>query len=308
MADLRDRGRAALERLLGSYVTFVVIGLLIGAMVAPVAHDATTGPDATVAVIPIEGSIDGQSVARATAALSEARRDDSVKAVVLVVNSGGGTAAASEELYMQVKRTAQEKPVVAAVDAAAASGAYYGIAPADRIYAKPSSIVGSIGVLAPLPPEVEPNDIIGATGPNKLAGADEREFHTQLERLQEAFLGAVMAHRGDELELAREDLAEARIYVGAQAVENGLVDALGDREAAVRDAAARADLSEYRVRVIRAGNEPVRFVSRSAYLASAAPEKRMVSPQLYVDEQGTTPLFLMMPASYVEAEVTNATG
>lgn len=302
MSDLLGRVRR-------SYLTFVVIGLVVGALLTPVAWSAATGAnvDGEVAVVPIEGSIDGASVSETTAALKQARADPDVKAVVLVANSGGGTAAASEELYLQVRRTAKEMPVYAAVDAAAASGAYYALMPAERIYAKPSSIVGSVGVLAPLPVDPEPNDIVAATGPNKLSGADEREFRYQLERLQEAFLGAVYAHRGDELELSRTELAEARIFVGATAVENGVVDEIGDREAAIRAAAADAGLDDYRVTVLR-GNGTVRFVSQAAYHASNAPEKRMISANYYTSDPGATPVILMMPADYVEREVTNATG
>lgn len=293
------------RRVLHSYVTYVVVGVVVGAAVAPVATNVAGEPEKTVVIIPIDGTIDGESAAQTTALLREARRDDSVAAVVLVVNSGGGTAAASEELYLQVKRTAREMPVVGAVDGVAASGAYYALLPSDRIYAKPASVVGSVGVLATTPSDLEPNDVVGATGPNKLSGYDHREFKYGLERLQEAFLGAVMANRGDALSLSRSEVAEARVWVGAEAASNGIVDAVGDRTAAVRDAADRAGLDDYRVRVLRAENGSAAFVSRAGYLASDAPDKRMVSPLHFVDDDGV-PVYLMMPAAYFDGDAVEA--
>ena len=121
----------------------------------------------------------------------------------------------------------------------------------DTIYAKPASIVGSVGVRAALPQDVEPNDVVGTTGPNKLTGGDSREFFALLESLQTAFLNAVYENRGDRIDLTRAELAEAQIYSGTQAVQNGLADRIGDRESAVRAAAEAAGLSRYDVELLR---------------------------------------------------------
>ena len=306
---------APLRRLADSYLTYVVVGLLVGAAVAPVAMDVAHEPEPTVAVVPLEGGIDGGSAADTIAMLREARQNDSIEAVVLVINSGGGTAPASEELYLQVRRTARQMPVVAAVDGVAASGAYYAALPSDRIFAKPSSIVGSVGVLSTRPTEAEPNDVVGATGPNKLSGYDQREFKYGLERLQEAFLGAVMANRGDELSISRETVAQARVWVGAAAVTNGLADDIGGTEAAVRYAARQAELGSYRSTTLDAP-ETTEFVSQAAYVASDDPRKRLVSPWEYAGDGGV-PVFLMVPGSLFEestregvtvVRATNVTG
>jgi len=233
------------RRALRSYTLYVVIGVVVGAIAAPIvaaglsSGGSETSSDGTVAVVTIAGTIDGGTAAGVTGALERARDDPSVEAVVLVINSGGGSAAASEQLYLSVRRTAAEMPVVASIDASAASGAYYAAAPADRIVVKPASTVGSIGVLAELPQTVEPNQIVGASGPNKLAGSDVREFLYIIESLQRAFVGAVVDNRGDEIKLSRSEIEQARVYSGGQAVENGLADQLGDRTTAARVAAAR---------------------------------------------------------------------
>jgi protease-4 len=205
-------------------------------------------------------------------------------------------------MYLQTKRTAQQLPVVASIDASAASGAYYTIAPARTIYAKPSSIVGSVGVLGTIPQDLEPNDIVGTTGPNKLSGGDSREFFSILESLRRAFIGAVFESRGDRIQLTRAELAQAQIYSGSQAVQNGLADQIGDRQAAIERAADEANLESYEVRTLRPDGRTFRFVSRNNYLASDAPNKEMVEFEYFAGRPGTGPTFLMMPGSYVSSQ------
>jgi protease-4 len=210
-------------------------------------------------------------------------------------------------MYLQTKRTAQQMPVVASIDGAAASGAYYTIAPARTIYAKPASIVGSVGVLGTLPQDLEPNDIVGTTGPNKLSGGDNREFFSVLESLRRAFIGAVYESRGDRIQLTPAELSQAQIYSGSQAVQNGLADEIGDRQAAIERAADEANLESYEVRTLRPDGQTFRFVSRNNYLASDAPNKEMVDFEYFAGEPGSGPTFLMMPGSYVSSSWTLTT-
>ncbi|MFB6195726.1 MAG: S49 family peptidase [Haloplanus sp.] len=301
---MASRIRALLSRLARSYVLFVVVGVVVGLALAPVAWDATSS-EGTVAVVPVSGTIDGGTAAGVSSMLKQARNDPEVKAVVLLVNSGGGGAAASEGLYLQTKRTAAEMPLITSVDASAASGAYYTIAPSDYIYAKPASVVGSVGVLATSPRQLEPTDLIATTGPNKLTGGDEREFNYILESLGNAFISAVFTQRGDRLELSRTQLEQARLYSGTQAVQNGLVDDIGGRQAAIERAAREAGLDRYNVRVMRPDGT-VQFLSRSNYLASTAPDKEMVSAQYLYGDDPSGPVFLMVPAAYLDPPAEGA--
>jgi protease-4 len=297
--------RNLVGRIARSYVTFIVIGLVVGALLAPVAYDATsTTTGGTVAVVPLDGTIDGLAADAVIASLERARNDPDVKAVVIVSNSGGGGASASEELYMEVKRTADQMPVVASVGSSAASGAYYTISPAERIFVKPSSVVGSVGVVATAPTEVEPIDVVATTGPNKLS-SDDREFYYLLDSLGNAFLDAVFTQRGDRIELTREEVKQARIFSGLQAVENGMADEVGGTTDAAAHAANLADLDRYDTRVIRSSPN-ARFLSKANYVASSAPNKEMVSPEMFVADPGGPPTFLMLPASYVEAAADDA--
>lgn len=295
------------RRILRSWLLVMIIGLLIGILIAPTAWSATNaaqragiahgGP--TIAVVPIDGTIDGSNAQRTAEALRRANQDGSVKAIVLLANSPGGSAAASEQLYLAVSDVANETPVVTSVDAVAASGAYYAIAPSDRIFVKPSSTVGSVGVLAVTGPDLTPNDVVVTTGPNKL-GEGRRDLRYTLESLRRAFVGAVFAHRGERIDLSRATVSKAGTYGGAAAARNGMADEIGGRTEAIRHAASLAGVKNYNVKVYRSRGKPVRFVSRNAYLASSAPEKRAVNATYLTGPPPVTgPVFLMVPPRIV---------
>jgi len=157
----------------------VVLAVVAGLVVAPSVYGAVTGPDGTVAVVEIDGSIDSATAQHVEDNLREARNNDSIEAVVLEVDSGGGLPAQSERMYAAVDRTASVMPVIATVDTPGASGAYLAIAPADKIYVAPSAqAVGSVGVAGTAPAPNGPN--AGTTGPDK-AGSDPTQ---QRERRQ----------------------------------------------------------------------------------------------------------------------------
>jgi protease-4 len=295
-----SRVRRAWRFAVDSYVVFVVLGVVLGAVLAPVAVGLASAPGGTVAVVYVDGSITGAQATSYSAQMEAARAE--ADAVVVVANSGGGSAPASEEMYMETVRTAEQMPVVAAVDAAAASGAYYAIAPAESIYVKPSSTVGSVGVVAQAPPQIEPNEQIATTGPNKLSGGDGREFLHGLATIQSAFLGAVYEHRADRLALERDELAEAATYTGLAAVENGLADSVGDRERAVDAAAAAADIEDPTVEVMRPSNARSTFLTQSAYLASDAPSRELTGVDVYREEGAGLPTYLMVPAGVLGTE------
>ena len=300
-----ERTRSALAWAVDSYVLFVLLGVLLGAALAPVAVNTTTGPDGTVAVVPIQGTIDGGQSAEYQAMLAEAQTE--ADAVVIVANSGGGSAAASESMYMATLRVRDSVPVVASVDGVAASGAYFAIAPAHEVYVKPSSFVGSVGVLGTVPPEVEPNDLVGTTGPDKIEGFGDREFFATLETSRNAFVGTVMRHRGDRLELTENEVAAATIFGGSTAVENGMADAIGDRRTAIEAAADRAGLDRPAVEVITpadagGGDWTATYALRATYYAGSADEKRFEPIQITESpRQGSLPTLLMAHPGAVEA-------
>ncbi|GGN10002.1 S49 family peptidase [Halarchaeum nitratireducens] len=223
-----------------------VIGLLVGAAVAPTVWDRTTGPDGSVAVVELHSTITSDTASTVIDNLREARQNDSIEAVVLDIDSPGGAAAASEQLYLAVKRTRQVMPVVTSVTGMAASGGYYTAVASDEIYVTPASSVGSVGVRATIPTGGVPAGEI-VTGPDKGSTATQTEVRQRVESLRRAFVGSVMAERNASLTLSANELSYAKLYSGARGVRLGLADSIGGVDTAISAAASEAGLSDYRV-------------------------------------------------------------
>jgi protease-4 len=210
-----------------------------------------------IGLVQVRGVIDGAIRTEALIkVLGAARRNGRVRAVVLDINSPGGGAVGSEALHIAVKRVAAEKPVVAWIRTTGASGAYFLACAATRIVAFPAAIVGSIGVISVRPVAVDALRRLGTridvtkTGPFKDLGAPWREPTEEdlakerelVQAIFRRFTSAVRASRGfDDPALARVTTGE--VWLGAQAIELGLVDALvEDEEGAVEVAQDLAGL------------------------------------------------------------------
>ena len=194
-------------------------------------------------------------------AIIKARDDKDVKAIVLRVNSPGGSALTSDIIWRELDIAKKEKPLVVSMGDVAASGGYYISAGADKIYAEPTTITGSIGVFGIVPNVNELAAKIGINaeqvGTNKNSVdyslfepmSDEfRAFVKEgIESTYQTFLGKVS--EGRNITIARADsLAQGRVWSGAQARELGLVDELGGLEDAIEAAALLANVDSYSVR------------------------------------------------------------
>jgi protease-4 len=191
-----------------------------------------------------------------SAALRAAARDERARAIVLRVNSPGGSAVASDAIWREVARArAGGTPVVVSMGDVAASGGYFISAPADVIVAQPGTITGSIGVIMAKPVLRELMDRAGistdsvAQGEHATMFAPTRPFspdewdriNTWLDRIYADFTGKVAA--GRRLSPAQvEEVARGRVWTGADARDNGLVDELGGLETAAAHARSRAGL------------------------------------------------------------------
>jgi len=229
------------------YIVVIAAAVVTAAVVAPAVSSAVQESDdePVVSVLTLRGGTTDTNVNQLTDDLREARTNDSVEAVVLRIDSPGGPVDSSEELYLAVNKTASEMPVVAYVEGSAASGGYFGIVPADAIYVKPSSNVGSIGVVVAAPIELielvgQQQETFVRSGPDK-AQLSKDGIREDLEVLKTAFVGTVMTHRGDQLTLTRQEVANGDIYLGTEAVENGFADEVGDLDAAIERAAAESE-------------------------------------------------------------------
>ena len=213
-----------------------------------------------IAIVVAEGEIgDGRAPAGKIGGISTSERirkateDKDVKAIVLRVNSPGGSVLGSELIRDQLQIAKDKgKPVVVSMGNLAASGGYWISMASDVIIADPATISGSIGVFAMLPTGEGLMSKIGVnTGGYQtswLAGAyDPRKaldprmqalVQSSIEHIYADFIGKVSATR--KLELAKvDDLAQGRIWTGAQAVDHKLIDRLGNFSDAVDEARAR---------------------------------------------------------------------
>ena len=204
------------------------------------------------------GAIGGDSF---SALLRDAASRDGVKAIVLRVNTGGGSVFASQVIREEIARTrAAGTPVVVSMGAVAASGGYYIAAEADRIYATEATITGSIGVFAAIPTVdrllaragvytdgVGTTSVAGGLRPDRpLDPLLAESIQISVDKLHEDFITLVAQGRS----LAREavvSVADGRALSASDALELGLIDALGGLEEAVEGAAEIAGIEDYQV-------------------------------------------------------------
>lgn len=208
-----------------------------------------------------EGSPDEIGGARLSRELRKLRQDKNVRAVVLRVNSPGGSAAASEVVQREVRLLRREKPVVVSMGSYAASGGYWISAYADRIFAEPTTITGSIGVFGMQFDVQRLADTIGVTFDRVKTGrfADAMtvsrpktaEEMAVLQRMVDWIYGEFLAKVAEGRNLSPDKvaaIAQGRVWSGADALTHGLVDELGGLEAALAYAAGKAGLgADYRV-------------------------------------------------------------
>ncbi len=201
------------------------------------------------------GTIGGESTAKL---LRKARLNNNVKAVVLQVDSGGGSAFASEVIRQEILEIKKAgKPVVASMSSVAASGGYWISASADKIYAEPTTITGSIGIFGLLPTfedsleylgihsdGVSTSELDGIAVDRAMSDGYKSILQMSIERGYERFIGLVARERKMTLEQV-DQIAQGRVWVGTQALEIGLVDELGGLPEAVEAAAELAQLESF---------------------------------------------------------------
>ena len=192
--------------------------------------------------------------------LQDLREDDDVKAVVIRVNSPGGSAFASEQIWREVCLLKEKKPVVVSMGGMAASGGYYISCAANRIFAEPTTLTGSIGIFGMIPDMselmtekiglkfdvVKTNEMsdIG-TMARPFNEAESAQMQKMINRGYDLFTKRVADGRGmaqDSVKL----IAEGRVWTGEQGLNIGLVDELGNLDDAVAHAAELAEVEKFR--------------------------------------------------------------
>ena len=257
---MASRGRVAL---IAAGLTVGVIALFLGTvwlMLTALEEGGLPG-SAKVAIVEVEGiigvaasgGVDTDAIVRM---LGEHRDNPSVAAVVLRVNSPGGVVAPTQEIFAAVERVrAAGKPVVASMGSVAASGGYYVAVAANRVYANPGTLTGSIGVVMQLAnvegllKKVGVDYIVVKAGAYKDIGNIARPMKPEERQVLQAllddvygqFVKAVAERRGLDEKTVRA-FADGRIYSGQQARALKMVDEMGGLEDAIEAAAKLAGI------------------------------------------------------------------
>lgn len=213
-------------------------------------------------IISGEGSDDIIGSDRIAKAIRTARNDDKVKAIVMRVNSPGGSALASDVILREVKLAAAEKPFIVSMGNVAASGGYYISAAAHSIFAEPTTITGSIGVLGMIPNlENTMKNKLGITydyaTTNRNSSfitafrpltSEQREIlKGYIEDVYQTFVLHVMEGRGMTFEEV-DNIAQGRVWIGTDARNIGLVDEIGGLNDAIHAAVDLAELDTWSIR------------------------------------------------------------
>lgn len=207
-----------------------------------------------------EGTIGSDTFAEE---LRKARNSKKVKAIVLRINSPGGSALASDVMWREVRLAAEKKPVIASMSTYAASGGYYLAMGCDTIVAQPTTITGSIGVFSVLFDlsgmlnnkigitfdEVKTGEVGEmVTFSRPLTDLEKSIWQKRTNQIYESFTTKAAEGRHMKVVDLRK-IASGRVWTGAQAKENGLVDMLGGFDDAVRVAAQAAGIgNDYKLK------------------------------------------------------------
>jgi len=208
-----------------------------------------------VGLIRIEGTI--TDYLDTVSIISQATKDESIKAVVIDVDSPGGAVGASQEIYRAIEKLREKKPVVVSMGNVAASGGYYISAPANVIYANPGTITGSIGVIIQ---HVDVSEILNKfgvkvntikSGANKdilyptkpLLPEQKALLEKTVMDVYDQFLDAIVKYRPIKKDILKS-YADGRVFSGNEAKALGLVDKIGNIQDAISEAKKLGKLKE----------------------------------------------------------------
>ena len=249
-------------------LTFVYLFVLLFVMLPGKTGKSMTVTEEHVGFVNVSGVIAPDQDASAdmiVSGLTRAFEAENAKAIVLKINSPGGSPVQSNQVYDAIKRLRAEYPekkVNAAITDLGASGAYYIASAADEIYADPSSIVGSIGVIMAGFGFQEAAEKLGVerrvltAGENKavmdpfspISPEDRKHMQVMLDEIHQQFITAVKNGRGDRLKAdTHPEIFSGLFWTGEKAMELGLVDGLKSPGNVARDVVGLEEMVNYTV-------------------------------------------------------------
>jgi protease IV len=247
-----------------------------------------------------EGSEETIGSERISKAIRTARLDKKVKAVVLRINSPGGSALASDIIWREVVLTKKVKPIVVSMGDVAASGGYYIACAADSIFAQPNTITGSIGVFGIIPNMQKFfNNKLGitfdgvktgkfadlGTVSRPLTDAERMIIQKEVNRIYSDFTIKVAEGRKRSPTYI-DSIGQGRVWSGTEALQNGLVDRLGNISDAINSAAKKANIKEYKIVEYPAQKDPFHaFFDNSAdKISDYLTQKELGSNYIYYQQ------------------------
>jgi protease IV len=239
----------------GAFIFFILCLIALASYFVDESSPSFSLSSSQIASLDLEGTISDSK--EFVDQLKEFGNLASVKAIVIRINSPGGGVAASQEIFEAIKkyRAETKKKVVVSMSSVAASGGYYVACAADKIYANPGTVTGSIGVIAEwynygdLLRWAKVQDVVIKSGNLKDSGSSTRPlseeerayFQSITDNLHGQFVSAVASGRKMKEPEVRK-LADGRVFTGQQAKANGLVDELGTLQDALAAAAKMAGI------------------------------------------------------------------
>jgi protease-4 len=245
LIHLRDQARK------WKNITFITAIILIVIMVKVISSDSKednnlTANDNFIASIDIDGII--LSNKHRSKILQEISQKDNIKAVIVNINSPGGGIVGSEMLYNDIKNIAKKKPVIASLGSVAASGGYMAALGANHILAYNGTLTGSIGVIIQSSEVTKMADNLGIkfknyksshlkATPSLVEKTDpiiDKAINESIQDSYKFFVNLVLTNRKTKIDKNNIDLVtDGRVFTGNQALELGLVDAIGGRDQAL---------------------------------------------------------------------------
>lgn len=253
-----------------------------------------------IAVIYAQGQIlDGEGTPQTIGegyvkkSLQEAVKDENVKAIVLRIDSPGGSALASDIIWREIELTKKHKPVVVSMGNLAASGGYYIACNADKIFAEPTTITGSIGVFGAIPNFRGLTNNMGIYSDIVSTHENSAEYSIfqpmsesfkevvteSIETIYDTFLQRVAEGRGMTKEQVNE-VAQGRVWTGTDAKRLGLVDEIGGLEEAIAYAAELGNVEKYNLE-----NLPVFKRTLEEYFNENSPFPLMKTKEMLIKEE-----------------------
>ena len=216
-------------------ITLIVVIIFIALYLVTSLTPAGSGK---IGVVEIEGAI--TDMKEAMEDVVKFKEDDSIMGVILRINSPGGAVGPTQEIYSEIKKLKKSKKVYVSMGSVCASGGYYLAVTGEKVYASPSTITGSIGVIMQQTVVEDLMKKIGVeantikSGPLKDTGTpfrkmrdDERKYlQGVIDSIYEQFVNDVAEGRKMPVDKVKQ-LADGRIYTGLQAKDTGLIDNIG---------------------------------------------------------------------------------